>query len=748
MLLGALVLVAQAAFPISGAAAGKAVVLLVDGLSVNEFLDPRWTHLRRAAQGGVIGLMNARTAAATSPAAAHVTLGAGARARAGRRSGLAFDAGGRYQGQPVQQLYESLTGAAAGDDAVLFLGLAELQAVSAELPDRVVPGSLGQAVRDAGGRVAVIGNSDLFDAFRRHGVLLAMDAQGRVPLGSVSRELLASDPGFPFGRRTDYDATWEALAAVYPAADLIVVELGDLARLDAYRDWLSPGRFADLQDATLSRVDRFVGRLLDWSPALDTWLLVIAPTPPAPELRENLLLSPFLWTRIGGGASLPRLATSATTRRAGIVANTDIPPTILAALDVPPPPRMVGRPVVAAAPEDLIRDWPPPSAPPADPWEALTLIFRRAALVRNLRPPAVQAFIGLSIAVFVAWIAWKLGAAALGVPGPESRPALWRWVLSVLVAAPLAILLLPVAAAADPATAGLTLAGLTAGLAAVAAGATRRAGPDPFVLLALVTTIALVLDAVRGAPLIKSSILGYDPIVGARYYGIGNEYMGVLIASTLVGTTGLIDRARRPSALRWAVAAVYGGVVAVLASPGIGANVGGTVAATAGLAVTLVLIWNWPISWKTGVAVAAIVFAILAAAAAFDVAVGGNDASHLGRAAARALAGGWDGLAGIAIRKIQMNVRLLRWTIWSQVLVAALAVSAVALYRPIETIRRLDRAHPNLMRGIRGAVVASRVALVANDSGVVAAATTMIPATATLLYLAVDSGRDRSSPLR
>ena len=55
-------------------------------------------------------------------------------------------------------------------------------------------------------------------------------------------------------------------------------------------------------------------------------------------------------------------------------------------------------------------------------------------------------------------------------------------------------------------------------------------------------TVVLVVDVLLGAPIIKNSILGYDPIVAARFYGIGNEYMGVLIGTTLIGTTGLLDR--------------------------------------------------------------------------------------------------------------------------------------------------------------------------------------------------------------
>ena len=52
----------------------------------------------------------------------------------------------------------------------------------------------------------------------------------------------------------------------------------------------------------------------------------------------------------------------------------------------------------------------------------------------------------------------------------------------------------------------------------------------------------LLLDIVSGQNLIKNSLLGYDPIIGARYYGIGNEYVGILIGAVLVLTTVLMER--------------------------------------------------------------------------------------------------------------------------------------------------------------------------------------------------------------
>ena len=33
----------------------------------------------------------------------------------------------------------------------------------------------------------------------------------------------------------------------------------------------------------------------------------------------------------------------------------------------------------------------------------------------------------------------------------------------------------------------------------------------------------------------KNCVMSYDAIVGARYYGVGNEYQGVIIGSAIFG---------------------------------------------------------------------------------------------------------------------------------------------------------------------------------------------------------------------
>lgn len=744
MLLGTVLLLFQAAFPFFGAEArSKVIMLVVDALPVADFVSEDLVHLREAAAQGAVGLMSTRAAGPHTSAAAHVTIGAGARARAGSLSGLTRDAGDEFRGIPVRELFETTTGAASDEASVLFLGMAQLRALAASEPGTVTPGALGQTLAEAGVNTAVIGNADAHDDVQRHASLIAMDQHGRVPYGTVGRNTLLEDPDWPFQRRTDYEATWNELVRVYESADFIVIELGDLARLDAYADWIAPTRLNRLRADALRRIDEFIGRLHRWPPAAGQQLVLISPSPPTNALRRGFLLAPAMVGILGAQppdtSSGPQLLTTTTTRRAGIVTNTDIAPSVLDALRVDAA-HFSGTAVRGVPLEALAHDEPPGVVPAEDPWSTVQRLYERATLTNSLRGPVVRSFIGFSIAIFVGWIAWMTYAALRGVGGPEAWAPWWRWVLLLLMAGPLAILLLPLAQPRDAAYAMTALGARVAVLTTIAYIFRRNDGTDAFVALALATTGALMVDVLSGAPLIKNSILGYDPIVAARFYGIGNEYMGVLIGTALIGTTGLLDGwARRPRFRRkpvlTLVTMVYAAIVVVLAAPLLGANVGGTVAAVVGFGTTLMLLSERRLSWKTVLGLLAAVIAVLAAAALVDVTLNRAQPSHLGRAFLAVLADGWEPLAVIAARKLAMNLRLLQWTIWAQVFVVSLGISAVMLYRPGEAVRRADERHPYLLKGIRGAVIAALAALVANDSGVVAAATLMIPVTATLMYV-------------
>ena len=97
----------------------------------------------------------------------------------------------------------------------------------------------------------------------------------------------------------------------------------------------------------------------------------------------------------------------------------------------------------------------------------------------------------------------------------------------------------------------------------------------------------------------KVSILGYDPIAGARFYGIGNEYMGFLLGTTLIGTTALVDKYRAKEKTMKAISIIiYIVVLLTLAAPTLGTNVGGSMAAFVGFGTATLLLLKGNISGR------------------------------------------------------------------------------------------------------------------------------------------------------
>ena len=96
---------------------------------------------------------------------------------------------------------------------------------------------------------------------------------------------------------------------------------------------------------------------------------------------------------------------------------------------------------------------------------------------------------------------------------------------------------------------------------------------------------------------------------------------------------------------------------------------------------------------------------------------------------------GADPLWTIFERKVNVNLRLIRLTIWSRVVLLSLGVLALFVFWPGRLMGEMKRRYPFMTLSLRGAFVAALVTLAANDSGIVAAATLLLPATLVALLL-------------
>ena len=141
---------------------------------------------------------------------------------------------------------------------------------------------------------------------------------------------------------------------------------------------------------------------------------------------------------------------------------------------------------------------------------------------------------------------------------------------------------------------GLTAAGtLVLATAALLRGPWRRDPVGPMGVLCLATLLVLAVDVMTGSRLQLDAPYGLSLLVSGRYYGIGNDALGVYCVSALVAAAWTAGLVRRP-----ALAAGLVGLLAVVASgwPGFGAKAGGTIA----LVPCLVLLVAWLAGFRLG----------------------------------------------------------------------------------------------------------------------------------------------------
>jgi hypothetical protein len=259
----------------------------------------------------------------------------------------------------------------------------------------------------------------------------------------------------------------------------------------------------------------------------------------------------------------------------------------------------------------------------------------------------------------------------------------------------------------------------------------------------LITVLIIVIDQWTNANLIKWSPMGYDVISGARFYGIGNEYMGVLVgaASTSAGALTQMLEKRKCNA-GWLAAFLHAIVFLTIAMPWLGANLGGAASSFAAFGYWLILVNRWRFNVKTFAAYATIFILMVAGLFMLDYLRQPDVQSHMGQTAQLVSHGGLIELLDIAYRKISMNLRLFGYTIWTNLVLVSLLSVGILFYRPVGVLKDVIHKYSTATNGIAAATAGSLTALAANDSGVVAAATSMAYVVFPLILLVTEKLRE------
>jgi hypothetical protein len=319
---------------------------------------------------------------------------------------------------------------------------------------------------------------------------------------------------------------------------------------------------------TLQRASRLVVTDLPAGPAGRADLLALTRARPTTELLivvQRTAQSPageLLWTAAAGLGDGGRELSSQSTNERGLIASFDIAPTILSYLHLTPLPADIrGKPIDTDGTLDSA---------------GLRALMARLRVIAGRRLPALGFLL----------LAWAL-LLALAAPSPRARTWAMRAGGLGVLWAPIAVL---IPAGIEPSAA---VEYATIALACMLLGAlTDALIPWPRALLApaLVAIVVLSTDALAGTQLLMRSLLGPDPILGARFYGIGNELksgLAVLVLTAVAAALAPAARGRRATL----VTAGAGVVLAIVeGSARIGAGVGGVILVSFGFTVATVML--------------------------------------------------------------------------------------------------------------------------------------------------------------
>ncbi len=740
----------------------RVVVVLMEGVTAADFLSapdrssgpPAFASLEPW-DDWAFALLNIRTPDGR-PGSQAATVGAGTRAAGASEAGLLLEPDELWNGVTARAFYQLATGLAAPEGALVHLALPALQAANAKLLYRSVPGLLGQTASAAGVRTAAVGNSDLPGEPRRVAALMVMDERGLVGGGVVGEETQVKDAAAPYGVRTDWAVVTAAVRELLSGgARLVAVEAGDTARAALFATQAAPEAAVAHRREALRRAWMGVEGLTSVIDLNTDTLLVLTTGAPSQVSGEWPDSQGFGLVLGRGRGFSPGPLCGPTTRRAGLVSNIDVAPTIAGLLSLDLGPEALGRPFGPSAPSGAVRDTISRGVSGSDAeactpagLSGLASFYRDSVRADLLRPRAIQVYVTLDVLALLAAVAlwWNRALAAnpkarhRGGP-PAQRPL--RLAFLVLAAAPAAFLL---GAALEPmfsrvsflswrpqapyllgfALSVLLLAGAGSSLAVL----TNRPAAAAAAICAI-TVVAVLADLSTGARAAPDSVFGYSLASGSRYYGIGNEYAGLLVGGALALATYTPNPALTGT--------LFLAVAAAVAAPGAGANLGEGLAAAVGFAIFFGRTLRWPWRRSTAwIAIAATTTATLVAAADLFGNQQAGTETHIGLLVSR-ISHDASILPLTVARKLTMGLRVLRYTVWTKAVLAFLAFVTLATIRPARLLQAAAARTPSLRPMLAGTLGAALAGLLLNDSGVVAAATTIIGPTLRL-FLAIEPG--------
>jgi hypothetical protein len=685
----------------------KVIVISMNRTSLTQFMEIPYLN-KELSKRGYVGLMNIRGDKGTSDKRAYATIGAGSRTNMKDDEVIDFETAN----DDNKVLYESSVGQRPGYINNISINR-EIKSNVEEGEYSSTLGSLGQALKENKLSAAVIGNADIGTEeieLNRDIALMAMDNFGRVQKGNIDN-INIEDNTMPFGIRTDYQKLVLETKKYYDNSDVVFVELGDTYRLDLYRDYLNKKTYAKTQKEIYKNVSDYLNEVSNIINQNDK-VYILSSFPGDLDYKNKRRLSPVL---LFDGQE-KGLLKSATTRRDGIIGNVDIGVDILNNFDVKSD-KMIGRSLEKINKDDNI--------------DYLNSEYEKIVSIANIRMYIINTFIGCVA------LTWLIAIAAMfirkKIPNNKIIFKPLREIIKFGLIMPLVFLISPIYNFKTPLTITLGIIITTAILYLIGIKLFKN-DIKQMCLYSFLAILAILIDAATGSYLMQNGIMSYDAIVGARYYGVGNEYEGITIGATIFTLAVLLNYKKIP---KWAVMVISLITLFISGYPGMGANVGGSISNTVAFLFFILLIYDIKLDFKKIVLLGIMAMGAVGIFAVIDIVAGTQ--SHLSVFINQILVEGPGAIVQTFARKIAMNVKIAQTSAWSNILFLSIIIIVVMMFRPPTHLKNLANKYPYIFKGWIASLVGCIVTLLVNDSGIVAAATAIIYVLIPLLVITIDT---------
>ena len=690
-----IMLISQVSYGIEDNHANKVYIIVTNRLTLTdiEIMD----NLKKLIDEGSIGLMNVRGTTGYKGPESFMTINSSRKAYATNESSQFFSLNSENR-----KLYENRNGLLNGDFAIGNLGIGKLYNVNKK--NTYVPyiGALGDNLHKAGFKTAVFGNSDTPEEFIRTASLIPMDSKGLIDYGNIYN-ITMEDIRYPFSIKTDYK---KILNEITNDASLTVIDTGDLERLHLFNDVLSDEHFMDMRNLILKDIDSFIGNLVSLIDKENSLVIVTSPNSGEERVDANKLAPIILW-----GRNISRsIATSGTTNRQGVVSNLDISPTILNFLNEPAD-NMTGNPIEIIGRNDNLSN--------------IIKMSKQINVTSKVRFRTLLTYGVLCMIGSIIPIVFLLAKIRISTGIKRKIKGL----LQLLYGIPLIFLM--VSLFKPNSTIKYIFVLIT--LVLIYTGIIWcLKGKNVLFYISVLNIIFIFLDLILKGELSRYSVLSHDPIIGARYFGIGNEMVGILLGSVSIIAGYLFNK----YSSRILPICLFFISIVVVGHPKLGANVGGTMALIIAFLYYIMEVLNKNINIRSLAIIGTTIIIVILIMGYIDIKINPNP-THLGKTLVLLKEDGLSVANNIIFRKILMNIKLIGSSFWTNLLL--LDITIYTLLFNFFNIKE-NSIGTNILMGLMAGIAGSIGGFLLNDSGIILSALSMNMLTILLIFKLIDEG--------